>query len=264
MTLTRGWGPFGAEPSGQFNFELETPPTVLYFEDSPRWVRVEFNGEIVADSRRVKLLHESDHLPVYYFPHADVRSDLFEPTDHRTRCHHKGEASHWSVRVGDRVAENALWRYRDPVAGAPPLGDYVAFHWDAMDAWYEEGEEVFVHPRDPYHRVDVLSARRGVRIMAGEERIATSDAPLLVFETGLPVRHYIPPEDVRMDLLTPSRTRTRCPYKGTAGRYWSIGSGESELTDVAWSYDDPLPSVAPVAGHVAFDNSRVTIEVDDA
>ena len=114
MTLTIGTGPFGEQSAGTFNFEVKAPGDhALYPEDSPRRVRVMLGGETVADSRRVKLLHEAGHLPVYHFPEEDVHMDLLEESDHTTYCPFKGDASYWSVRVGDNVAENAAWSYRD-------------------------------------------------------------------------------------------------------------------------------------------------------
>jgi uncharacterized protein (DUF427 family) len=92
-----------------------------------------FGGETVADSRRVKLVHERGHLPVYYFPRGDVRMDLLEATDLTTHCPAKGDASYWSVRVGDSVVENAVWGYPEPIDSAPPLDDYLAFYWNRMD-----------------------------------------------------------------------------------------------------------------------------------
>ncbi len=135
MTLTIGTGPFGEQSNGTFNFDTEVlQPHTLYFEDSPRRVRVMFNGETIVDSRRVKLLHETGHLPVYYFPEEDINQDLLEPSDHLTHCPFKGDASYRSVRVGDRVAENAVWSYPEPLESAPPLAGYAAFYWHKMDA----------------------------------------------------------------------------------------------------------------------------------
>ena len=107
MTLTIGTGPFGDQGDKWFNSEAPKDH-LLYFEDSPRRVRVVFNGETVADSQQVKLMHEAGLLPVYYFPQEDVRVDLLEESDHTTYCPFKGEATYWSVRVGDSVAENAV------------------------------------------------------------------------------------------------------------------------------------------------------------
>ena len=134
MALTKETGPFGERRGGTFNFDTSVLKAhTLYFEDCPKRVRAVFNGETVADSRRVKLLHETGHLPVYYFPEEDLRHDLLEPSDHTTHCPFKGDASYWSVRVGDRVAENAVWSYPEPLESAPPLAGYAAFYWDKMD-----------------------------------------------------------------------------------------------------------------------------------
>ena len=133
MTLTIGTGPFG-EQGGTFNFDRGVLRRhTLYFEDSPRRVRVMFGGETVADSKRAKLMHETGHLPVYYFPSEDVRMELLEESDHATHCPFKGDASYWSVKVGDRVAENAAWGYPEPIGSAPPLAGYVAFYWNKME-----------------------------------------------------------------------------------------------------------------------------------
>lgn len=86
MSLTLGRAPFGRPPTGQFNFALGAPEHVLYFEESPRRVRVLFNGHTVADSRRVKLLHETGRTPVYYFPESDVRKDLLRRSGDHPQC----------------------------------------------------------------------------------------------------------------------------------------------------------------------------------
>jgi uncharacterized protein (DUF427 family) len=262
MTLTIGTGPFGDQGEKTFNFQVEAPRDhVLYFEDSPRRVRVELGGETVADSRRVKLMHETRHLPVYYFPEEDVRMDLLEATDHTTRCPHKGEASHWSVRVGENVAENAVWSYPEPIESAPPIAGYLAFYWRKMDRWFEEDEEVFVHPRDPYHRVDVLESSRHVKVSVNGEVVAETDRPVVLFETGLPPRYYIPPEDVREDVLLPSDRQTQCPYKGTAS-YHSVEAGGETVEDVVWHYPEPIPAAEKVRDNLSFFNEKVDLEVD--
>src|SRR5829696_3070925 len=156
MALTKGTGPFGERRSGTFNFDTSVLKAhTLYFENCPKRVRAVFNGETVVDSRRVKILHETGHLPIYYFPEEDLRQDLLKPSDHTTHCPFKGDASYRSVKVGDRVAQNAVWSYPEPLEDAPPISGYVAFYHGAMDKWLEEDEEIFVHPRDPYHRVDI-------------------------------------------------------------------------------------------------------------
>ncbi len=262
MGLTVGTGPFSGRRKGVFNFDTSVlRPHTLYWEESPKRVRVEFNGETVAESRQVKLLFETGILPVYYFPQEDVRADLLEKTEHRTHCPFKGDASYWSVRAGDRLAENAVWGYEEPLPEAPPLGGHLAFYWDRMDHWYEEDEEVFVHPRDPYHRIDVLQSSRRVKVSVNGEVVAESESPVVLFEAALPPRYYLPPEDVREDLLVPSETITQCPYKGIA-TYRSVEVGGERFEDLVWCYEEPLPEVAKIRGRLCFFDEKVDVEVD--
>ena len=261
MALTVGTGPFGKQPAGRFNFDVPRERGVIYFEDSPRRIRGRFGGETIVDSTHAKLLHEQNHLPIYYFPVEDVRMDLLEPTDHSTRCPFKGEARYWSVRAGGRVAENAAWGYPDPLEDAPPLGGYVAFYWNKLDGWLEEDEPAIVHARDPYHRVDVLDTSRHVRVSVNGEVVADTKRAKVIFETGLPPRWYFPAEDVRADALTESDTRTGCAYKGFASYKHVLAGGATE-EDLVWLYEDPLREVAPIKDHLAFFNERADIEVD--
>ena len=262
MTLTIGTGPFGDQGEKAFNFEVRAPGDhILYFEASPRRVRVVFGGETVADSRRVKLMHETRYLPVYYFPEEDVRMDLLETTDHTTRCPFKGDASYWSVRVGEKVAENAVWSYPEPIETAPPIAGYLAFYWPKMDYWYEEDEEVFVHARDPYHRVDVLESSRHVKVSVNGQVVAETDRPTILFETGLPPRYYIPPEDVRDDVLVPSDKQTQCPYKGVAS-YNSVEAGGETMEDIVWHYPEPIAAAEKIRNNLSFFNEKVDLEVD--
>ena len=261
MSLTMGTGPFGPRPGGHFNFTAERPAHAIYFERSPRRVRGILGGETVVDSRDVKLLHETGILPVWYFPEGDVRAEFLRPSEHHTLCPFKGEASYHTLVVGDQVKENAVWHYPDPLEAVPDLAGHVAFYWSAMDAWYEEDEEVFVHPRDPYHRVDIVPTSRRIVVSVGGERIAETRRANALFETNLPTRWYIPREDVRMDRLTDSNSTSQCPYKGTA-RYWSVPDAGDVGPDLVWGYDDPIPAAAPIAGQVCFFNERVDIDVD--
>ena len=231
------------------------------FEPTARRVRVEFGGEIIADSYNVMLLKESSYELVYYFPQADVWSELLEPTDHTTASGYKGEAVHWSVRVGEREAENAAWVYPDTKDNRPDLRGYIAFKWGAMDHWYEENEEVFVHPRDPYHRVDTIQSDRHIRVEIDGVTVAETTRPLLLFETGLPTRYYIPQDDVRMDLLSLTDTHTHCPYKGEAS-YWTVDIEGVEHRDVVWGYLDPIAEIPRIEGLLAFYNEKLDIYVD--
>jgi len=233
------------------------------WEDSQRRVRVVFAGVTVADSKHVMLLHEFGRLPVFYFPLTDVRMDLMEESEHRTHSPLKGEASYWTLRVGDRVAEDAAWSYRNPLPEGPQFQGYVAFYWDQMDAWYEEEQQVYAHARDPYKRVDILPSSRHVRVVLGGVTIADTHRPLLLLETGLPIRYYIPDQDIRLELLESTATTSRCPYKGMAN-YWSARISEKIFRDIVWSYHEPLPESTPIAHYLSFYNERVdAIYVDD-
>jgi len=216
------------------------------FELSPRRVRAVFGNTAVADSKRVRLLLEPRKLPIYYFLTEDVRMDLLTAAGERL----------WSVSVGGRMAERAAWARAE-------YPDYVAFKWQAMDHWFEEDDEVFVHPRDPYHRVDILNSSRHVKVILGGEVVAETRRPRLLFETGLPTRYYIPSADVRMEVLTPTPTRTRCPYKGEAS-YWTARVNDHEFADIVWGYPTPIPECAKLERLLCFYNEKVdALYVDD-
>lgn len=231
------------------------PDHWIHVVASPRWIRVFFSGSVIADSKRVLLLREAGCLPVYYFPMEDVRTDLMVRTDHKSHSPYKGEATYWTIRVGERVAERASWSYQEPPPECAGLKSHMAFEWAKMDAWYEEEDEIFVHPRDPYKRVDVLQSSRHVRVMVGGEALGDTRRPRLLFETGHPVRYYIPTEDVRMDLLEPTVTASRCPYKGIAS-YWSATIGDRVFPDIAWSYLDTIPECPKIGGLICFFQER--------
>jgi len=232
------------------------PDYRITFEPSPRRVRVAFNGETVAESSAAHLLFETRHLPIYYFPRADVRMDLLRASEHRTYCPYKGTASYWSIAVGGRVSEDAVWGYPDPFDEVAAIKDYVAFYWNRVDHWFEEDDEIFVHARDPYKRVDVVNSSRSVRVIVGGETVAETKRARFLFETRLPTRYYIPPEDVRMDLLVPSEKVTSCPYKGTA-RYYSVKTGGRSFPDIVWSYPDPIPECPKIKDYLCFFNEHV-------
>jgi uncharacterized protein (DUF427 family) len=225
-------------------------------------VRVQFGGEVVADSKRALLLRQygPGRLPTYYFPLADVRMDRLEAAPAATA---DDPMTYWTVRVGERVAARAAWTPRDLPPDLAALAGHLTFAWHAMDAWYEEEQQVFVHARDPYKRVDVLESSRHVRVVVGDTVVAESRRPALLFETGLPPRYYIPAADVRQDLLAPSSLTTRCPYKGIAS-YWSVNVGDRQLTDLVWSYPDPIPECPRIKGLLCFFNERVDLYVDGA
>lgn len=231
----------------------------IRIEDGAKRVRVMFGGEVVADSSKVKLVWEKPYYPTYYFPAEDVRVDLLVHTGERDRSPSRGEAAIMAARVGNRTAAEAARWYRE--SKIEELTGYLAFTWSAMDAWFEEDEEVYVHARDPYTRVDILQSSRRVEVYVEGIKVADSVRPRLLFETGLPVRYYLPKTDVRMDLLTPSRLSTECPYKGTAS-YYDVTIDGTTYDDYVWWYPFPVEESSRIAGYVCFYNEKVDIFVD--
>ena len=256
MTLTLDHGPLSTYPPREANYSVDGPPHKLLLTPFPRRVRAVIAGEAVLDSRRGMLLHESNILPQLYVPEEDVRAELLELTDQRTHCPFKGDAAYRSIRVGDRVAENALWHYPEPLEPAAWLRGLVGPYWDRFDEWWDEDERVHGHLRDPYHRVDVRDSTRHVVVRAGDEVVADSIRPKLLSETGLPNRYYLPREDVRAGLM-PTDTSSHCPYKGDAS-YWTVAG----IQDAAWSYAEPLEDAVKAGRHVCFLHDDLTIEVD--
>src|SRR5712692_1957822 len=231
------------------------PVDRVRIENSSRRVRTHFGGIPVADSRHALLVWESKRPPIYYFPAGDVRMDLLKATNDAS------DKTRFTLQVESRVAENAAWSYNRPGPDWERLKDHMAFFWNKMDAWYEEDDEVFVHPRDPYVRVDVLNSSRHVRVELDGHVLADTHRPHLLFETGLPPRYYIPKLDVRMDLLEATDSHTMCPYKGTA-TYWSVRVGDAVHQDLVSSYPAPIPECPKIVSLLSFYNERVDIYVD--
>ncbi|MBO0805193.1 MAG: DUF427 domain-containing protein [Nocardiopsaceae bacterium] len=227
-------------------------------EPSPKRVRAYLAGRLVADTRRPSLVWEVPYYPAYYFPAGDVVAEL-TPTGKTEHSPGRGDAEICDVRVGGAVAEGAARRY--PGSPASALRGLVRLEWSAMSEWLEEDEPVYTHPRDPHKRVDILASSRHVRIEVDGVTVADSVRPVILFETGLPPRYYLPLTDVRMELLTPSDTQTRCPYKGTAA-YWSVDTGHGAHADLAWVYRTPLPESQKVAGLVCFYAEKVDLYLD--
>ena len=244
------------QPEQRPSLYVKHPGYDVHFEACQKRLRVMFNGEVVADSTDVQYLCESSHIPVYYFPLGDVRQDLLVATDLVTHCPFKGDAKYWTVKVGDKEAENAVWTYPTPYPETAELKDYVAFYWDRMDHWFEEDEEVFVHARDPKVRLDILDSTRPVRIMVAGQVVGESTRARMLFETGLPTRYYLPKEDVRTEFLQPSERHSNCPYKGTAS-YWHLNIDNEIFGDLVWSYPEPVAEASRIKDYLCFFNEQV-------
>jgi class 3 adenylate cyclase/uncharacterized protein (DUF427 family) len=132
---------------------VEAPPAHtgyrVVIEPSPARVRAVFGGETVADSTSALVMHETRLPPVYYFPRADVRMDLLQPTNHLTHCPFKGNASYWSIAAGGAVAENAAWSYQDPYDESSSVEGYIAFDWEAIDDWFVDDDEIAERSWEP-------------------------------------------------------------------------------------------------------------------
>jgi uncharacterized protein (DUF427 family) len=231
----------------------------IQIELSPKRVRVLLGGEYVADTTGALLVWEHPYYPTYYLPLADVRADVLRDTG-RTESRIDGvDAAVHDVAVGDRTAEGAALVLNDPPV--EQLAGTVRLRWSNMDAWFEESEQVYVHPRDPYKRIDALASDRHVVVEIDGTVVADSHRPTLLFETSLPTRYYVPKTDVRMDLFTPTDHATQCPYKGTA-EYYAVTVDGTTHDNAAWWYRHPTHESAAVAGLVCFYNERVDITVD--
>ena len=221
-------------------------------------VRAYLHGELVADTTAPLLVWEIPFYPAYYIPEADVRAELL-PSGRTDHSPSRGDARYSHIQVGGAVTEDAAWRY--PESPIEELRGAIRLDWEAMDAWLEEDEQIYVHPRSPYTRVDVLRSSRHVEVEVDGVKVADSVRPVLLFETGLPVRYYLPKTDVRLDLLTATETTSQCPYKGTA-EYYTLTIDGTAHDDLVWWYRHPAHESAGIAGLVAFYNEKVDLIVD--
>ncbi len=231
----------------------------IRIEPGTKRVRVYLGGQVVADTVHPMLVWEVPYYPTYYFPVVDVRTELIEADGGVQHSPSRGDGRTFTVGAGGRTAQRAALQYAD--SPIEELRDLIRFEWGSMDAWFEEDEQVFTHPRDPHTRVDILASSRHVRVEVGGTAIAESTSPRMLFETGLPVRYYMPKTHVRMELLTPTESVSHCPYKGQA-EYWSVRARDGVHYDLAWSYRAPFAESQKIAGLIAFYNEKVDIYVD--
>ncbi len=261
MSLTMGSGPLapGTTSTAAWNVDLSgAPPHRIVFQPDLRRLRALVGDTVVLDTTRAHLLHETAIMPVVYAPLEDYADGVWVDSETSTHCPFKGDAAYRSL-TGERPIEDLLWHYPEPLAPASFLHGFGALYADKVDAWFVEDDRVFAHLKDPYHRVDAHVSSRPVTVRRAGEVVARTKHPVLVFETGLPVRAYVPPADVLPGAVSSgSGQRSLCPYKGEA-TYWKVGP----LVDAAWSYEAPLPDALRAQGHLAFDDSvdGITVEL---
>ncbi len=233
--------------------------TVNQMAPVPRRIRAVVAGRTILDTTGARYVWEHPRYPQYYIPVADIDPAVLVDEEHQRNLS-RGTARRFGVQVGDVSRSHALRVYQDDAIMG--VAGMARFEWGSIDAWYEEDERVFVHPRDPYTRVDAIRSTRPLEIRLGGVLLAESASTVMVFETGLPTRYYVDPMDVDHSHLRPSDTVTECPYKGTTSGYWTAQVGEATVPDVAWTYAFPTRALQPIAGLVAFYNEKVDITLD--
>lgn len=256
MALTTGTGPFGKSPSGVFDKIRRPEGAVLYWEPWPKRFRVLHDGEMLCDTRGAYALHETGHLMRLYVPREDTVMARLTASEKRTRCPWKGEARYWNAGG----AADAVWAYEAPLESASFLRGFVCPDLGKLRRWMMEEDEGYAHPRDPYHRFDIHRSDQHVIARAGEKLIAETRQPLVLFETSLPPRYYIPRSDIKGTLVR-SETTTDCPYKGPA-RHWHVEAGLERVEDAAWSLSHPIGEAERIGDAVCFYPGKVTVEVD--
>ena len=243
----------------------------LGFEPVPMRLRAFVDGAPALDTQRGVLVWEPRRIvPVYAVPEDDLHLEI-EPSDPQPGPPDLdalppmlGPDSFEPHTVPGTVVDLVSDGRRLSRAGFRPddadLAGLVVLDYAAFDRWLAEDEELVGHPHDPFKRIDVLRSRRRVEISLDGAVLASTEAALLLLETHLPIRYYIPPGDVTGSLV-PSDTRSTCAYKGHAS-YLSTADGRPEGRDIAWTYPDPLDDALRVRDHVAFWNERTVIRID--
>lgn len=232
-------------------------PGEVLWEPSARWVRGTVGGVTVVDSRHPVLIwQERPPTPFYAFPRADVGAGLLTPATSPPVIRRTGAARWFDLTVGDTRLPLVAWEYDlDDLAG------HVGFDFGRIEHWYEEEEEIFVHPRDPHGRVDAMPSSRHVQVRIGDDLVADSRRPVVLFETGLPTRYYLPADDVDLTRFARTDDHTRCPYKGEAS-YWTYTGDADVPRNVLWFYPEPIAAVAAIKDRLCFYNEFVDIVVD--
>ncbi len=257
MGLAWQQGPLASGATGTFLVAEPLPQRMLYAEPLRRRMRVMFGGTWIAQSDDVVILHEPGRYPVAYFPKADVADRVLEATERTTAHAELGRTSWYVVRQGDQEAPRGAWEHTGLPAFADILADRVAFAWHAMDAFYEEDERILGHAADPYHRIDIRQSSRHLVVRAGDEIVADTHRPLVLYESGFAPRWYVPREDLRAQHLAPVSRQTFCPYKGLCD-YYDIG----DAGRAAWSYRDAYREVDRIDDLISFEPDKVMVTID--
>ena len=244
----------------------------LGYERVPMRLRAFVDGDLALDTQRGVLVWEPRRIvPMYAVPEGDllVRVEPTdpppEPPDLDALPHILGPDSFEPHTTPGTIVDLVTGTRRIERAGFRPddrdLAGLVVLDFVALDRWLAEDEELVGHPHDPFKRIDVLTSHRPVEVSLDGSVLASTENALALFETHLPVRYYIPPDDVASSLLAPSETHSTCAYKGIAA-YFSTSDGRPEGHDIAWTYRRPLDDALRVRDHLAFWNERIDLRVD--
>ncbi len=257
MGLAWQQGPLASGSVGRFLAAEPLPRRLLYAEPLRRRMRVRFDGEWIADSEDVVLLHEPGRYPVAYFRKDDVADGVLRSAGHTSEHQDLGTTTWYVVRHGDHEAPRGAWEHTGLPGHADVLGDRVAFAWHAMDGFYEEEERILGHAADAYHRIDIRQTARRLTVHVGDRQVAETERALVLFESGFAPRWYVPRDDVTADALTAVERQTFCPYKGLCS-YFDVGG----VSRAGWAYLEPYREVDRIAGHISFEPDKVTVTID--
>jgi uncharacterized protein (DUF427 family) len=232
------------------------PPGAAQVVPGEKWIRGYLNGQLIVDSRQYQFVWDVPYWPWWYFPRAHIQGELLEPVAPRVE-----ELPEGAVRYDLKWAGGTLAGAARAYPNRPGFEDLVMIEFGALDHWFEEDVEVFVHPRSPFTRVDALASSRHVVVSLSGIELANSRKPTVLYETGAPARFYLPMTDVNLELLVENDREGACPYKGEAD-FFSARVGGDLIEDIAWTYVLPRPEVTPIAGLICFYNERVDIDID--
>ncbi|KAK5013686.1 hypothetical protein LTR60_003447 [Cryomyces antarcticus] len=219
---------------------------------TPRRVRAFFNHTCVVDTTHALYVWEHEYYPQFYVPQDTLKQGCWSEKDDI------GDgAKILNIHVGDRETDRVI--AFGAKAGA--LNAMVRIEFGSVDAWLEEDTPIYVHPKDPFKRIDILDSIRPIKISIDGVVVASAPASMHLYETTLPTRYYLPLTSVDFAVLRTSKTVTACPYKGEAEYYDVVVNGKTHK-DVIWYYRRPTLECALVAGHICFYNEKVDIELD--
>ncbi|EME80255.1 uncharacterized protein MYCFIDRAFT_216157 [Pseudocercospora fijiensis CIRAD86] len=236
---------------------------------TPRLIQVLFNGRYIVKTTKSVFVWEHPYYPQIYIPASEIESYFSARSDDLKITPgleiHDSEnnllATQWTLTVSSKPVEKVLAFSPNLPEPANSLSNLVKIDFESMDQWFEESSKIFVHPKDPFKRIDILQSTRHIRVSIAGHVVADTDTSMHLYETGLPCRYYMPLTRVDASVLRPSTTVTQCPYKGEA-EYYSVEVEGKVYEDVVWFYNRPLLESAKVEGLVCFYNEKVEIEVD--